>query len=80
MAFTFPTVISGQLGKATNLCGVGILAGREAIHSSVCWAVGNGENLNIREAKWLAKGVIGGPTNRDEPKKVSELMIPGTSI
>lgn len=37
--------------------------------------VGNGEKINIREDKWLPRGLIGGPANRDDPTLVSELLV-----
>lgn len=30
---------------------------------SAMWSVGNGESINIREDKWLRRGVVGGPGN-----------------
>lgn len=55
-----------------------LLIGREAIANSVRWSIGSGESINIRTDKWLRRGLIGGPANRNDPKKVSELILPGT--
>ena len=38
------------------------------------WLVGNGQQINIREDKWLKRGIIGGLANAGEPKKVDELI------
>lgn len=51
-----------------------LLSGREAIMDSMRWSIGNGQNVNIRTDKWLKRGLIGGPANRNDPQKVSELM------
>lgn len=40
---------------------------KDEILPSVKWIAGNEEKINIRETKWLPKGVIGRPANRDEP-------------
>lgn len=41
-----------------------------AISSAVKWTVGLGENIRIREDRWLNRGVIGRPAARYEPKTV----------
>ncbi|XP_030453714.2 uncharacterized protein LOC115675253 [Syzygium oleosum] len=51
-----------------------LLVGRDAIANSTMWSIGNGQRVNIREDKWLKRGVIGGPANVNEPKKVAELI------
>jgi len=51
-----------------------LLQGREAIADSVRWSIGNGQNVNIRTDRWLKRGLIGGPANRNEPQQVSELL------
>lgn len=38
------------------------------------WSMGNGENIRIKEDKWISRGVIGGPANRGEPQRVAELI------
>lgn len=38
------------------------------------WLVGNGENIDIREDKWLKRRVIGGPAIVGDPIKVAELI------
>lgn len=52
-----------------------LLMGRDAISPSVMWSVGNGENILIREDKWLKRGIIGGPAISDEPRLVKGLII-----
>lgn len=44
-----------------------LLIGREAIADSVRWSIGSGESINIRIDKWLKRGLIGGPANRNNP-------------
>lgn len=51
-----------------------LLLGRETIADLVRWLIGNDQNVNIRTDKWLKKGLIGGPANKNDPRKVSELM------
>lgn len=57
-----------------------LLIGREAITDSIRWSIENGESVNIRTDKWLRRGLIGGPANRNDPKQVSELILPGTQM
>lgn len=51
-----------------------IVLGRDSIAPQVMWTVGNGQNISIREDKWLKSGTIGGPATRDEPEKVGALI------
>lgn len=37
-----------------------ILMGRETIENSVQWIVETGEKINIREDRWLKRGILGG--------------------
>ena len=56
-----------------------ILMGRAAIEDAVMWSVGNGQQINIREDKWLKRGRIGGPENEGDPTMVHELLNRETS-
>lgn len=51
-----------------------LLAGRDAIAPQVIWVVGNGQQISIREDKWLKKGTIGGIVRPNEPSKVANLI------
>lgn len=42
---------------------------REAIANKVRWPAGNGDTIKIRVDRWMEIGVIGGPTNHNEPKE-----------
>jgi len=44
-----------------------LLLGRETIVESVRWSIENGENVNIRTDRWLKRGLIGGPANKNDP-------------
>jgi len=48
--------------------------GRETIEKEVQWRVGDGKNISIREDRWLEFGVIGGPANQNDPRRVAELI------
>lgn len=52
-----------------------ILHARETISRLERWSIGNGEMVNIREDRWLKRGIIGGPTNKNDPLNVSELIL-----
>lgn len=51
-----------------------LLLGRNAISPSLQWVVRNGEKISIKNDQWLPRGLIGGPANRDDPSRVSELI------
>lgn len=51
------------------------MMGKESISESVMWSVGTGDNINIREDRWLRRGTIGGPANHAEPTKVADLIL-----
>lgn len=53
-----------------------LLIGRDSISDNVQWSVGNGQQINIREDKWLSRGVIGGPAPRGEATKVADFILP----
>lgn len=53
-----------------------LLMEREAILNSTIWSIGNGEKVNIRTDRWLKRGLIGGPANVNNPRKVAELINP----
>jgi len=36
--------------------------------------VGDGQSIRIREDKWLKLGTLIGPSNREEPERVTELI------
>jgi len=57
-----------------------VIVGRNSIAPDVIWSVGNGQKISIREDKWLKSGLIGGPTTRDEPGKVSALIQQGNGM
>lgn len=48
--------------------------GRDAIADLIMWSVGKREQVNIREDKWLKRGIMGGPANKNDPKIVSKLI------
>lgn len=48
-----------------------LLMGRDSIIPKLCWSVGNGQNINARQDKWLPMGILCGPSNREEPKTVA---------
>ncbi|XP_039170230.1 uncharacterized protein LOC120294289 [Eucalyptus grandis] len=51
-----------------------LIAGRDAIAPHVKWVVGNGQQISIRNDKWLALGSIGGCPRPNEPNKVADLI------
>lgn len=36
--------------------------------------MGTGENIKIKEDRWLKYGIIGGPANQNDPKRVTDLI------
>jgi len=57
-----------------------VIVGRNSIAPYVIWSISNGQKISIREDKWLKSGLIGGPTTRDEPEKVSALIQRGNGM
>lgn len=55
-----------------------LLIGREVIEPAIKWEVRGGEEIRIREDRWLTMGKIGGPPNREDPQKVAELIHQNT--
>ena len=53
-----------------------LLMGREAISNSTMWSIENGEKVDIRTDRWLKRGLIGGPANLNDPRKVAKLILP----
>lgn len=51
-----------------------ILVGRESILPHLRWSVGNGQSIQVKQDRWLPRGVIGGLANRNDPLFVTELM------
>lgn len=51
--------------------------GKETVHPSIRLAVGNGKSIDIKEDRWLSKGMIRGLANIGEPQKVEELFTQG---
>lgn len=51
-----------------------ILIGRDTLEPEVKWIVGDGQRINIWRDRWLPRGVIGGPVNRNDPEIVAELI------
>lgn len=51
-----------------------LIMGRDAISHEVMGSVRNGNQIRIKEDKWLKKGIIGGPTNWNEPQLVADLI------
>jgi len=52
-----------------------ILIGRDSIVEHMQRSVGDGTHIKIRQDRWLASGIIGGPTPRGESKTVTNLMV-----
>lgn len=54
-----------------------IVVGMDSISPNVMWSVGNGQQILVREDKWLRSGLIGGLATRDALEKVGELIEQG---
>ncbi|XP_071722606.1 uncharacterized protein [Rutidosis leptorrhynchoides] len=51
-----------------------ILFRRDSILPNLRWSVGNGQSINIREDRWLLRGIIGGPAPQNALSIVNELL------
>lgn len=77
--FPLSTFSQANKGSRPSWGWQSLLCGRDSIEKHVSWSVGNGQNINIRQDRWLPMGILSGPKAPEEPTLVADLIDPATS-